>query len=111
MFVTPCIGPRGTILRKQVWNYLIKQSIKMKLINTCYRYPITGKGVQYAKNCSTFVSQHGFNIFLALYIDLVYIIMAADAINSYALAPPPYEPFYVNFGGYYRDGYCAKHGI
>ena len=37
--------------------------------------------------------KHGFNIFLALYTYLRYIIMEADDINAYAQAPTPYETF------------------
>ena len=67
---------------RQVWTYFIKHSVKSESRNYFDGYPLTGKGIQYAKYYSPCDSQHEFNIFLSLYTSLGYIIMAYDAINT-----------------------------
>ena len=76
---------------------------KSKPSKTCDGSNITGKGVQYAIKYSAHASQHRFNIFLALYTDLRYIIMAADNINAYDQASNPYDTFYAYVDDQYRD--------
>ena len=110
MFGPPFIRPHGAIVLKQFWNYVIKHSGKSDSRNTCDGYPLTGKVIHYAKNYAACASQHGFNIFLVVYTALGCLIIAVGAINSYAQAPPPYEPLYVHLDDQYKDWYCAKHG-
>ena len=70
--------------------------MEKKLRNTCDIYPLTGKGVQYANNYADCVSQHVFNIFIALYTNLGYIMVEADAISAYAQTPNPYQNIYAH---------------
>ena len=74
---------------------------KRRSINTCDIYPLNGKDIHYAKNYTSSASQHGFDIFLALYTALGYIIMAGEDINVYAQAPPQYEIFYLHVDNLY----------
>ena len=64
MFGPPCRIPPGTLVRRQVFMYVIKDSVKRKSRNTCDGSPITGKGVHYSKNYAACASQHGLNFFL-----------------------------------------------
>ena len=74
---------------------------KRRSINTCDIYPLNGKDIHYAKNYTSSASQHGFDIFLALYTALGYIIMTDGVINEYDQSPPPNEIFYVNVKNQY----------
>ena len=88
MFGPPCIIPPGSIAPRQVWTHVIKNFGKSKSRNTCDGYPL----IKYAKTYADCSSKHGFNIFIALYTYLRYIIMEADDINAYAQAPTPHNP-------------------
>ena len=111
MFGPPCIRPPGSILLRQVWMYVIKNSRKNKSINFFYGSPLTVNCVQYAKNCAACAYQHGFNIFLALSAALGYIILVYGDINAYAWESPPEEPFYAHVYYQYIYWYHVKQGI
>ena len=96
MFVSSCIRAPGAIVLRQVWTYVIKHYGKRKSINTCDGYTLIGKVVKYAEKYVAYAHQHGFNIFIALYTALGYIIMAGEDINVYAQAPSQYERFYLH---------------
>ena len=110
MFGPPYRIPHVSIVIRQVWAYVIKNSVKMKSINCCDGYPLIVKCIQYAKNYGPYASQHGLVIFISLSTSLGYIIISDDDINAYNQAPPPEEPFCVHVDYQYRYWYPAKNG-
>ena len=83
MFGPPCRRPPGDTVLIQVWTYVIRHSVKRNPRNTFDGSPITGKGVQYAKNYAVCASQHGFKTFPALYTAFGYTTMVYGDINAY----------------------------
>ena len=110
---TPCIIQPGAILLVKVWMCVMKQSVKRRLRNTYDGYPLTWKGIQYAKYYAACAYQHIFDIFLILLTSFGLIIMSAGAINFYARATLPNDSLYVYFYdqlrywyGVHTKGFC-----
>jgi hypothetical protein len=114
MFAKPILRKDAPIDAKilyQVWSYVVKHDGRKKSRNTCDGRKLKRTGLAAAKHYAACVSQQGIKMFLAIAAMLGYIVCDADAVNAYAQADGPSEPFYVWVDQQYRDWYKARKGI
>eukprot|EP00957_Ditylum_brightwellii_P087530 6663386-Ditylum_brightwellii.AAC.1 len=94
----------------QIWNYTIKHDGRKKARNCCNGSVSKGKGVDYAYNYSSCVSQVGMKLLTAIAAWNNYLIIGADATNAFAQSPPPTEPTFMRIDYQYVDWHKHKYG-
>ena len=112
MYGDPCPPPEGAIILRQHWQYRVKTD-----------------GTRRARNCgdgskraapelyrlfatySSCLEHPMFRLFIALSVQLCYVVYGGDAKDAFAHSPPPTVPIYVYIDDAYADWYKWRFNI
>jgi hypothetical protein len=81
--------PADAVVLSTVWNYSVKMNGDFKARTCCDGSHLKTKGILYVEHYATCISQCGMRIFSAICAIKNYVVLGADAINTYAQSPPP----------------------
>ncbi|KAI2495082.1 hypothetical protein MHU86_19437 [Fragilaria crotonensis] len=111
MYGDPVHAPKGSIILRQHWNYIIKSDGTRKARNCCDRSPRAAPQLKLANTYSSCIEQPCMRMFFALCTHEGFISLKVDATNAYANSPPPDQPTFVIIDDQYADWHLVRHGI
>ncbi|KAI2514205.1 retrotransposon [Fragilaria crotonensis] len=111
MYGDPVHAPKGSIILRQHWNYIIKSDGTRKARNCCDGSPRAAPQLKLANTYSSCIEQPCMRMFFALCTHEGFISLKVDATNAYANSPPPDQPTFVIIDDQYADWHLVRHGI
>jgi Reverse transcriptase (RNA-dependent DNA polymerase). len=109
MFGEPCPRPKGAIVLRSIWTYILKKDGTKKARNCGDGRPLRDDKFRRLESVYTAcVSQAGVKIFFATAAILNYVIYDLDAINAFGQAGELFEMVYMEVDKQYKDWYMAR---
>lgn len=109
MFGDPCPRPRGAIVLRSIWTYILKKDGTKKARNCGDGRPLRDDRFRRLESIYTAcISQAGVKIFFATAALLNYVIYDLDAINAFGQAGELYEMVYMEIDQQYREWYLDR---
>lgn len=109
MFGEPCPRPKGAIVLRSIWTYILKKDGTKKARNCGDGQPLRDDKFRRLESVYTAcVSQAGVKIFFTTAALLNYVIYDLDAVNAFGQAGELFEMVYMEVDKQYRDWYKAR---
>jgi hypothetical protein len=111
MYGPPCRPPADAIVLRQVWTYNVKYEGTLKDRNCCDGSVIKGRGIEYSRHYTAYISQQGMRIFCPITALRGWVAIGDDDVNTFAQSPPPSEPTFVLIYAQMREWLNEQKGI
>jgi Reverse transcriptase (RNA-dependent DNA polymerase) len=112
MYGDPCILPKGGIVVRLLWNYIVKDEGKRRSRNCCDGSKRAATRLHNLVNTySSCIGIPIYRLFSALSTALGYTQYGGDARDAYTHSPPPSVPCFARIDDAYAKWYLNRFGI
>ena len=112
MYGQPCILPKGGIVVRLLWNYIVKDEDERRSRNCCDGSPRAAPRLHSLVNTySSCIGIPIYRLYSALSTALGYTQYGGDARDAYAHSPPPSVPCFARIDDAYAEWYKARFDV